>query len=100
MSRSNAGDTGLTTPQAADAFVSGLSAEAKRAVLASLLRAGVRTDDAPPVSPVADWRTMKVVPPVLSPEQIADDLRAMKERPDDTFDPVEFEEELNRSGQG
>lgn len=92
----------LTTPQAADAFVSGLSAEAKRAVLLSLLRAGVHTDDGPTPSavPVPDRRTRTVVPPVLTPEQIADDLRAMDERPDDVFDPMELEEELSRTRQG
>jgi hypothetical protein len=86
----------LTTPQAADAFVQGLSDAAKRAVMASLLRAGVRADDTPP----ADWRTRKIVPPVLTAEEIADDLRAMKERPDDTFDPLELEEELRGTGRG
>lgn len=94
MSQPNVTALELTTPQAADAFVSGLSAEAKRAVLASLLRAGVRADEG--TAPPADWRTMKVVPPVLSPEEIAE-LDALN--PDDCFDPMELEEELRRTGQ-
>ena len=74
----------LTNPQAADAFVSGLSDAAKRAVLSSLLRAGVRADDTP--IPSADWRTMKVVPPVLTPEDLAR-IRRADDTPDDTVDP-------------
>ncbi len=97
MSQPTAPTAELTTPQAADAFVSGLSDSARRAVLSSLLRAGVRTDDAPAV-PAGTWRTGKVVPPMLTAEEIAEDLRVMEERPDDTFDPMEFEEELRRAG--
>lgn len=97
MSGSHAAGAGLTTPQAADAFVSELSAEAKRAVLLSLLRAGVRADgdsvSTPPGNPPADWRTMKVVPPVLSPEEIAE-LRALD--PDDCVDAEEFFKQLDR----
>jgi hypothetical protein len=98
MSQINPPAGGLTTTQAADAFVRQLSTEAKRAVLLSLLRDGVRVDDTstPPDAPAADWRTMKVVPPVLSPEEIAE-LRALD--PDDCFDPMELEEELRRTGQ-
>ncbi len=81
----------LTTPQAADAFVSGLSDTAKRAVLSSLLRAGVRTDD----TPAADWRTMKIVPPVLSAEDVARIRRAL-ETPDDTIDPEKLFRQLAR----
>lgn len=95
MSQSNVAVAELTTPQAADAFVSGLSDAAKRAVLSSLLRAGVRTDDAPtaPHTPVADWRTMKVVPPVLSEEDLAE-LHALD--PDDCVDANEFFNQLDR----
>jgi len=94
MSQTNVTAAELTTPQAADAFVSGLSAEAKRAVLASLLRAGVRATD-PPVPPTlpADWRTMKVVPPVLSAEEIAE-LRALD--PNNCIDAQKFFNQLDR----
>jgi hypothetical protein len=91
MSQSNASGTGLTPPQAADAFVRELSADARQLVLSSLLRAGVRADGGP--TPPADWRTMKVVPPVLSPEEIAE-LRALD--PDDCTDAVEFFKQLDR----
>jgi hypothetical protein len=83
----------LITPQAADAFVSGLSDAAKRAVLSSLLRAGVRAEDAP--TPPADWRTMKVVPPVLSADDVARIRRAL-DTPDDTIDPEEVFKQLAR----
>lgn len=89
MSQSNVAVAELTTPQAADAFVSSLSAEAKRAVLSSLLRAGVRTDD----TPAADWRTMKVVPPVLSEEDLAE-LQALD--PDNCVDADEYFNQLDR----
>lgn len=82
----------LATPQAAEAFVRGLSAEARRAVMASLLRAGVSPTDAP-APPAADWGTMKVVPPVLSEEEIAE-LRALD--PDDCIDAEEFFKQLDR----
>lgn len=94
MSQSNVMAVDLTTPAAADTFVKGLSDAAKRAVLSSLLRAGVRADDTPPATP-ADWRTMKVVPPVLSPEGLAR-IRRADETPDDTFDPVKYLEQLDR----
>jgi hypothetical protein len=84
------------TADAADALFRGWPDEAKRLLLNSLLRAGVVADAPPPAS----WRTGKVVPPVLTEEEIADDLRAMEERPDDTFDPMELEDELRRTGQG
>jgi hypothetical protein len=88
--------TNLTTTQAADEFVRGLSAEARRAVMASLLRAGVSPTDAPaPLT--ADWRTMKVVPPVLSAEEIAE-LRALD--PDDCIDAEEFFKQLDREDRG
>ena len=84
----------LTTPQAADAFVGQLSAEAKRAVLLSLLRHGVHPADAtPPSTPPADWRTMKVVPPVLSAEEVAE-LLALD--PDNCVDAEEFFKQLDR----
>ena len=93
MGQTSTPAAGLSTPQAADEFVSGLSDEAKRTVLASLLRAGVRSDA---TAPAADWRTMKVVPPVLTPERVVE-LDALD--PDDCFDPMELEEELRRTGQ-
>ncbi len=95
MSQSNVAVAELTTPQAADAFVSGLSDAAKRAVLSSLLRAGVRTDDAP----VADWRTMKVVPPVLTPEEDAR-IRQALATPDNTIDPEKLFWQLAREDRG
>jgi hypothetical protein len=85
----------LTTPQAADAFVSGLSDAAKRAVLSSLLRAGVRTDE----TPAADWRTMKVVPPVLSEEEDAR-IRHALATPDDTIHPEKLFRQLAREDRG
>jgi hypothetical protein len=91
MSQLNPPGVGLTTTQEADAFVKGLSAEAKRAVLLSLLRAGVRADDLP--TPATDWRTMKVVPPVLTPEEVAR-IRALD--PDDCVDAEEFFKQLDR----
>ena len=83
------------TAAAADALVRGWPAEAKRLLLISLLRAGVSADDALP----ADWRTMKVVPPVLSPEEIADIRRAIA-TPDDTIDPEVLFRRMEREDRG
>jgi hypothetical protein len=80
------------TADAVDALVRDWPDEAKRLLMLSLIRDGVRTDDATPTPP-ADWRTMKVVPPVLTEEELAE-LRALD--PDDCVDAEEFFKQLDR----
>ena len=53
----------------------------------------------PTLPQAADWRTMKVVPPVLSPEEIADIRRAIA-TPDDTIDPEVLFRRMEREDRG
>ncbi len=113
MSQSNAGGAGLTTTQAADAFVNELSAEAKRAVMSSLLREFIRTAGGNAAVPFDSpdgqvlgyylpptWSTPRqVVKPVLTPDEDAAIRRAL-ETPDDTFDPEEVFDQLSREDRG
>lgn len=113
MSQSNVGNAGLTTTQAADAFVSELSAEAKRAVMSSLLRDFVRlaggNSAVPFNSPDGQvlgyylpptWSTPRQVEkPVLTPEKDAA-IRCALETPNNTFDPEEEFDQLSREDRG
>jgi hypothetical protein len=113
MSQPNAGSAGLTTVQAADAFVNELSAEAKRAVMSSLLRDFIRAAGGNAAVPFDSpdgqvlgyylpptWSTPRqVTKPVLTPDEDAAIRRALG-TPEDTCNPEDVFTRLGRADRG